>query len=820
MNYYRKYKKEKELLTTLENIRDSNVEHLFFDYNSLIHPCAQQILSANYDKYSDGEVDNDEIEADIITNCLNYTQFIIDIVKCKNVYIVIDGVAPRAKISQQRERRYKSHFFKELEGGKSSLWDSNKITPGTMFMEKLTKSLQEWAQRWDGAVTLKISDSNQPGEGEHKMMRMLDSLNGKVCVYGLDCITEDTPLLLQNANGEVEIQTVGNITNHWEVIDGKEYGTPDYKIWTEMGWTKINNIRRNKVEKNIFRILTDTGCIDVTEDHKLLKENEDIITPNQCIIGDKLLTSFPPPSDDHRLNKMSRNLSTYNREAYAMGLFWARGSCVYSTNIQWRISNCDRQTLTFVKSVLEEIYTDTSFTVSVSASASASARLTGEMCDLTSFGGSELIEKYSKLFYCKSCDPKHRYANCNKFLSSEILNASLDTKRAFLEGYCHIDNETTQASVQIEGKIGCQSIFYLCRSLGYEVTVVSSNIITHESIFDLEISKCYRTKNSQRIQKIINLGRTDAYVYDLQTDNHHFQAGIGDLIVHNCDLIFLSMLHKASDDIILIRDNSFHNDNGNIDYVNIKNLKLYILNDVLDKFQVETGEHLQSSKELTDSLTQYYILLCFFLGNDFLEHLYPLHIKDNGMDIILKAYVKASRNHPNAFLVDIERLRTFETWKTCINLTFLKDILYQLKNFEDFHIRQGKRRPSKINLQQIEESNLANSNLYFYTHLQQSSSFRGSYNNFYGISGDNADTVCFNYIEGLYWVLGYYNSHIHKNWSWYYTYRASPLCEDLFNYLKTNVHLGRLQGLKMVHSVVVMPNHQSNLVVCLDGHLF
>ena len=37
------------------------------------------------------------------------------------------------------------------------------------------------------------------------------------------------------------------------------------------------------------------------------------------------------------------------------------------------------------------------------------------------------------------------------------------------------------------------------------------------------------------IIKIIDLGTTEQYVYDLETENHHFQAGIGQMIVHNTD---------------------------------------------------------------------------------------------------------------------------------------------------------------------------------------------------------------------------------------------------------------------------------------------
>ena len=61
----------------------------------------------------------------------NYILKINDLVKPKDlIYIAIDGVCPRAKIEQQRKRRFKSALEKKI-------WDTNAITPGTQFMSNL-----------------------------------------------------------------------------------------------------------------------------------------------------------------------------------------------------------------------------------------------------------------------------------------------------------------------------------------------------------------------------------------------------------------------------------------------------------------------------------------------------------------------------------------------------------------------------------------------------------------------------------------------------------------------------------------------------------
>ena len=183
---YKKYNYENELTINENAISKIGIDYLFLDYNSMIHPCAQKALELT------DETEESKLEELIIKTCLAYTRYIINVIKPRVTYIMIDGVAPRAKINQQRERRYKSHFFKEFSG--SVKWNSNKITPGTKFMDNLIKELNVFKKEIDNNVI--ISDSNEPGEGEHKIMTIINSIctlqsndaidKGKICIYGLD----------------------------------------------------------------------------------------------------------------------------------------------------------------------------------------------------------------------------------------------------------------------------------------------------------------------------------------------------------------------------------------------------------------------------------------------------------------------------------------------------------------------------------------------------------------------------------------------------------------------------------------------------------
>jgi 5'-3' exonuclease len=98
----------------------------------------------------------------MFNNIFDYTDKLIKIIKPKKLlYLAVDGVAPRAKMNQQRSRRFRAAQeameklgkeqellnewkSKGLEVPQSSVrgFDSNVITPGTVFMQKLSKALQ------------------------------------------------------------------------------------------------------------------------------------------------------------------------------------------------------------------------------------------------------------------------------------------------------------------------------------------------------------------------------------------------------------------------------------------------------------------------------------------------------------------------------------------------------------------------------------------------------------------------------------------------------------------------------------------------------
>lgn len=139
----------------------------------MIHPVAHKIISA---AGAAGPI----AESDIIKEVWNTTADLIkEVAPSVATYLCVDGVAPFAKMMQQRNRRYLSTLRPDRP------WDTNAISPGTPFMAQLGKYIQKKAA---AATAVHFSGADEPGEGEHKIFAKLANVEptGKVLIHGMD----------------------------------------------------------------------------------------------------------------------------------------------------------------------------------------------------------------------------------------------------------------------------------------------------------------------------------------------------------------------------------------------------------------------------------------------------------------------------------------------------------------------------------------------------------------------------------------------------------------------------------------------------------
>ena len=277
-----------------------------------------------------------------------------------------------------------------------------------------------------------IEASKNYAENDFKKFALETGLTDKLdveVVYG-DSVSEDTPLLIQTEHGNINIVNINELTNEWTKYGDKEQSIniPEIKIWSDAGWTKINKVIRHKTDKKMYRILTNTGCVDVTEDHSLLGINGEKIKPSECIIGTELLHSFPKKFEETM--KLDKNK------------VWL-------------------------------------------------------------------------------------YAYKKKISSRDILNADGESKKYFWNGIRYGNWYET------ENKKEAMCIYYILESIGLypSITICTNNYY--------RISTNKKRDEINKIKRIILLKQTNSYVYDLETENHHFHAGVGQMVVHNTDSIFV-----------------------------------------------------------------------------------------------------------------------------------------------------------------------------------------------------------------------------------------------------------------------------------------
>ncbi len=182
----------KKIIGKLDVLTDStktdtyvNMHNLYLDCNSIIYDALQ--------KHDQNSIDND-YEANIIKNvCRKIDEYISVIKPSDNIFIAFDGIPPVAKLSQQKNRRYKSwyqnHIFNIVDK-----WDTANITPGTPFMNRLNNDIQKYFKNGASKYNVKnmiVSCSDEPGEGEHKIYNYIrcNSIQHKetnTVIYGLD----------------------------------------------------------------------------------------------------------------------------------------------------------------------------------------------------------------------------------------------------------------------------------------------------------------------------------------------------------------------------------------------------------------------------------------------------------------------------------------------------------------------------------------------------------------------------------------------------------------------------------------------------------
>ena len=102
------------------------IDNLYLDSNSIIYDCVHKLA----DEYTN----DTSFESRLIEKVFEkITEYILTLKPTKRCMVAFDGVAPVAKLKQQRNRRYKSMIENmvdtKLSGDEKKTWNTAAITP-------------------------------------------------------------------------------------------------------------------------------------------------------------------------------------------------------------------------------------------------------------------------------------------------------------------------------------------------------------------------------------------------------------------------------------------------------------------------------------------------------------------------------------------------------------------------------------------------------------------------------------------------------------------------------------------------------------------
>jgi 5'-3' exonuclease len=180
-----------------------------------------------------------------------------------------------------------------------------------------------------------------------------------------------------------------------------------------------------------------------------------------------------------------------------------------------------------------------------------------------------------------------------------------------------------------------------------------------------------------------------------------------------------------------------------------------------------------------------YILLCFFLGNDFMPHFPAVNIRTGGVDKMIQAY-KATIGSTNENLTNGKVIY----WRN------VRKVVYFLAENELEFIKKEHKirdRKEKYTLPDITPEDKMNNFINIPTYERSVEKFINPYKDnwqkrYYkslfeiDINEERCKQICTNYLEGLEWTMKYYTTGC-PDWRWRYNYNYPPLLQDLIRFI-------------------------------------
>jgi 5'-3' exonuclease len=308
----KRYKKSRFIISSLP----SRPSGFYVDANCLFHPQCFKLLEAISD-----EMDTEELEMLMIKRIIKFLIYIENFVNpTKFMYISVDGVAPLAKINQQRKRRYKSVDDNQMKltikskyGIKTiNHWNNTVISPGTKFMERLHRELLSFYQgRKKKGFKYIYSSYHTAGEGEHKILQHMktNKMDGNMVIYGLDADL----IFLALASGVDNIYLLREETHFGlkKDIEKVELYDPVDDVGEELVYVAIDTVK-DAYNEELYDLITHMTGYKADTDINFLPD----FIFSCFLLGNDFLPHFP--SIDIKKEGLDYVLEAYIKVFYAL----------------------------------------------------------------------------------------------------------------------------------------------------------------------------------------------------------------------------------------------------------------------------------------------------------------------------------------------------------------------------------------------------------------------------------------------------------------------------------------------------------------------
>lgn len=352
-------------------------------------------------------------------------------------------------------------------------------------------------------------------------------VKGCKVIYG-DSVSADTPLVLRQ-HGRTRLCCIAEAENkesRWQTRRSGKFETfpEDLQVYSDTGFTNVKRIIKHAYRQPLVQVTTALGSVDCTHDHSLLLLDGSPVTPACLKIGttallhavdDELVKAFACSSADSSIDVPIG--------AFTLGLFFRFGACGLFKTTSNNKSAAWHLTLRSDSNVVHRAKADLPFPVKSRPGRNyEEIKLVPEDSHLK-----EAVVSFRELYY---------NSRGQRQVPPHIFSMKRDVLVQFWEGCTQ-----NLPLVTVCGKLAAAGLWIVGRMLGFTLRMQTPR--GRPGWYDLRV--CNTNASPFRKQTVLSkksLPPKDIeFVYDLETDSHHFHVAPGDMVVHNTDSAFVRL---------------------------------------------------------------------------------------------------------------------------------------------------------------------------------------------------------------------------------------------------------------------------------------